>query len=337
MVDAILKKKREDQNTVYLVHSQEQILLDNFQKKYVDTFIPKEERAFNLHIKDLGDGWFEEVKNMAQTLPVIASYRHLVLKTRSMKGEDWKRFGESYSKFPETTKILFLCCGDIDGRLKIVRAMKEEGGLFPINLSSGSRLRSMIEMKFKKENLAIASSAVSLLESSFSRDLGRLGQEIQKAILYFSGKSRVTEEDLKEIISHDAIVADTAIFELVDYVGRREMGPAILLMQEMLRKGENAIYILTMLARQFRLILLSKDLSQEESSPALIAKRLKEHPYPIKKALIQSKNFTFHQLERILRRIYEANLHIVTGRFKASLALEILLFELKEMTLKPID
>lgn len=332
MVDAILKKRREDHPRIYLVYSQEQILLENFLKKYLVEFVPEEERAFNLHVMDLGEKWFEEVKNMAQTLPVMASYRQLVLKTYSMRGDDWKAFAQYYSTIPETTRILLLLCGDIDGRLKLVKIIKEEEGLFAINLSSGKKLRSMIELKFKQEGLSITSGAITLLETSFSRDLGRLGQEIQKVLLYFSGKSRVTEGDLQEIVSPDGILADTAIFELVDFVGRRKMGSAIMLLQEMLRRGESEIFILTMMARQFRLMLLSKDLSQEEKNHTLIARRLKEHPYSIKKTLTQSKNYSFSQLERILCRIYEANLHIVTGHLKASLALEILLFDLKEMT-----
>lgn len=331
MVDAILKKRSGDLKQIYLVHSCEKILLENFLRKYLDRFMPTGERAFNLNIVEAQGDWFPRVKNMISTLPVMASYRQLILWTRSIRGDEWKDLADYLPQIPETSRLLFLCCGEVDGRLKMVKYIKGEGGLFSLSIPQGRALQRMINKRFTQAELQIAPAAVSLLESSFANDLGRLGQEIDKALLYFKGIEAIGEEDLKDIISQDRILGDTVIFQLVDHIGKKEMGAALKLLREMLLKGESEIYILTMIAWQFRLILLSKDLAQDRMKPQEIASRLKEHPFPIKKSLSQANNFSFSQLERIICRVYQANLDIITGRFAPSLALEILLFDLQGM------
>lgn len=331
MVHAILKKRLEDLKQLYLIQSKEPVLLENFLGKYLAQFVPSGDRAFNLNVVDVQGRWFSRVKNMLSTLPVMAPYRQVVLRTPSVKDEEWKELADFLPHIPQTSRLLLLHCGEADGRLKLVRYFKEKGGFFSLSIPKGVELQKMINQRFLQEEITIAPGAVSLLESSFANDLGRLGREIDKALLYFRGVDSIEEEDLKEIISQDRILGDTAIFELVDYIGKKEMGSALKILQEMLLKGESEMYILIMIARQFRLILLSKDLAQEGINSREMANRLQEHPFSIKKSLVQATHFSFSQLERIICRIYQTNLDIITGRFAPPLALEILLFDLKGM------
>ncbi|MFP4198813.1 MAG: DNA polymerase III subunit delta, partial [Halanaerobium sp.] len=46
-----------------------------------------------------------------------------------------------------------------------------------------------------------------------------------------------------------------------------------------------------------------------------IAKKINKHPYPVKKAMQRSRNFTQKELENILEEILKANYHFLTGYY----------------------
>lgn len=98
-------------------------------------------------------------------------------------------------------------------------------------------------------------------------------------------------------------------------------------LQELLAGGANELYILTMIARQFRLILGAKDLADRGASEARLAQELHVPPFVARKLLSQARHFQADELETIHRRVLEMDRAIKTGRIEARLALELLVVE----------
>ena len=131
------------------------------------------------------------------------------------------------------------------------------------------------------------------------------------------------------MISKDWIVKENIIFDFVDEIGRNNAAKALQLLDDILSEGTTPKQIIGMIARQIRLMLQTKLLSKEGLTVKQIAKRLKQHPYPIEKCLKQSKNFSVNSLEKGLEKLLESDYKLVTSN-NDRLELELLVIELKE-------
>jgi len=95
------------------------------------------------------------------------------------------------------------------------------------------------------------------------------------------------------------------------------------LLSELISFGENESYILSMIAFQFRNLLIVKEFLEKGRSLDDIGL----HPYALKKAKIQANNFTNKQLREIYGKLLETDINIKTGNLKPHVALDLLISE----------
>jgi DNA polymerase-3 subunit delta len=170
----------------------------------------------------------------------------------------------------------------------------------------------------------LSTEAVQLLAALVGTDLRLLDQEIEKLLLY-AGDRQVTTDDVQALVSR---ARETSIFDLVDCVGRRQTDRALKLLHGLLDDGEAPLYLLTMLARQVRILIQVSELELSDMAPEAIAGRLKLHPFVVKKGLDQARNFRLDQLERAHERLVETDWAIKTGELDEVLALDMLVVAL---------
>ena len=78
----------------------------------------------------------------------------------------------------------------------------------------------------------------------------------------------------------------------------------------------------TRLARQFRLLLLYKEVQLNRLSPAEAARELSVHHFVLSKIAAQSRNFELDQLERIYAEMGEMDGRIKNGLVDVEIALD---------------
>jgi DNA polymerase-3 subunit delta len=111
-------------------------------------------------------------------------------------------------------------------------------------------------------------------------------------------------------------------------VARRQTGRALQLLHRLLDDGEAPLYLLAMLARQVRILILISELSTQGLNEQEMAKRLKLHPYVVKKGVPQARNFSMAQLEAAHQHLVETDWAIKTGQMEDVLALDTLVVTL---------
>jgi DNA polymerase-3 subunit delta len=116
---------------------------------------------------------------------------------------------------------------------------------------------------------------------------------------------------------------EAVIFNAVDALGQRDGTKAALLLHNLLAHGNDPLYLLAMIVRQFRLLIQVKELANEGQSPADIAKTIKLHPFPTRKLYTQARNFTLEQLERVHKHLLKLDVQIKTGKINDVVALDL--------------
>jgi len=260
------------------------------------------------------------------------------------KGGDRDGIILKYFAKPKDGVELFLVEGEVDQRKKtykeLVRLEKEgiaeiRNFLLPVDNNFDKWLLQRIGKyggKIKKDSLDMLS--VSLGKGFSQRDrnkkvtqsynLWEADNEIDKLISY-ADNGEITKENIELLVRSKV---DMNIFSLTDCISQKNKKKAILLLNMQIEQGVNEIYILTMLIRQFRNLLIIKDLLEEGLSDSQIAQRAKMHPFVVRKTVEQCRNFKLPDLKKIYQKLYDADLAIKTGKMDSGLALDLLVVSL---------
>lgn len=171
-------------------------------------------------------------------------------------------------------------------------------------------LPGWIQQYAKRHNIAIEGQAIRMLSDYVGINLRQLENELQKLAAYARGRA-ITADDVKLLVS-DA--SEALIWNLTDALSQRNGRNAMRALYELRRGDANPFYLLTMITRQYRIMVKVKDAARGGGGNEYdIAKTVGESPYPVKKALQMSRLYQSHELDDIMERLLETDYAMKTG------------------------
>jgi len=251
---------------------------------------------------------------------------------------------------------------DADGRDKPLG--KKEKELFDFLANPFGKLRTgqKFAQEFKKLNNQdfgawiknevetrgglISSRAIQVLIGLVGYDLWQIDSEIDKLINFKAGGKKsplerggqplagrgvldsvaekliIESEDVNQLVKGNF---DDNIFALTDAIGARDKSLAIKLLEEQFELGASAIYLLTMITRQIKIILQVRQALDLGQSSRQIISELKQNPYVIQKAIEQARHFSLNALKIIFDKLVEIDFKIKTGQGEPQALLNLLI------------
>ena len=208
------------------------------------------------------------------------------------------------------------------------RLLKLLGGVAKVRQfrpAGGAALRRWIRERVTHKGGSIDQNAVNLLADLVGGNLWAMDGEIEKLCLYKEGEV-IQEEDVRALASS---AREVNIFAVVDAVLEGRAGVATRRTQQLLQSGASVFYILTMLARQVRLLILSKDFAAQGLAPTEAQARLGvPNDFAFNKIQEQSAKFSAQRLMEMHRKLLETDLNIKRGNLQDTVALELLVAQL---------
>jgi len=261
--------------------------------------------------------------------PKASSRREEKAAARSPADRDYADGLATYlPHLPPSTRLVFVETRELSARNPILKEAlaSNDGYVREFKPLKGTALEEWVRRRSRQKGAEITRPAAKTLVSCAGDSLRQLDQELAKLAGYVNYSRPITDDDIRALVSaaHDA-----NIFALVDAMGMRDRERAMRELQELLASGASDLYLLTMVARQVRLILSVKDLAQEKGlGPDQIRRELRiSHRFILDKLLKQARWFDLEELESIQRRILGIDQAIKTGRIEGALALELLVVE----------
>jgi DNA polymerase-3 subunit delta len=188
------------------------------------------------------------------------------------------------------------------------------------------QLNNWIEKEITKRGAKIDKTAIPLLAALVGNDLWQLSTELDKLINYCPDRS-ITAADIENLVKAKF---DDNIFNLVDALGNKNKKLALKLMSDQFNLEADELYLLNMLIRQFRILLLAKELN--EKNPRLTKEKLSQelhlHPYVAQKAIGQCKNFTLEKLKQIYQELLDMDLKIKTSALKPKIMFDLFIAQI---------
>jgi len=251
--------------------------------------------------------------------------------------QDWKRrylqeLADYLPRLAPTTRLIFVENESLHASHPILEVAHEQGKVNKgfvehFKLPGDRELPGWIQERARfigQGQGQLSSEATAVLATLIGPDLRLLDIEIEKLLLY-AGDRMVTTEDVQLLVS---LAREASVFDLVDCVGRRETGRALRLLHRLIDDGEPPLKLLAMLARQIRILIQLREISEDESDPREMARRLRLHPFVVKKGLSQARNFDLAQLEAAHERVVQTDWAIKSGKSDPVLALDMLVVAL---------
>jgi DNA polymerase-3 subunit delta len=237
-----------------------------------------------------------------------------------------KELAAYLTRLPETTRLIFVESKTLAKNNPILKHAAEDKNAYVKEFTALTEraLPKWIQDRVESKGGAMAADAVNELAAHIGNDLRLLDNEIEKLLTYRANQP-VRGEDVRALV---AAVSESNIFDLVDAIGRRETARALKLLHDQLAHNAAPIYLLSMITRQFRMLLQLRDLAERGKTTEQAAAQLKLHPFVAKKTADQARNFSLLQLEAIYQKLLDADIAIKTGRHEPILALDLLVAEL---------
>jgi DNA polymerase-3 subunit delta len=235
----------------------------------------------------------------------------------------WVVLPEYVGRLPDSTELVLVdgAVGDNNWLLAALRPLGEDRSFAP---PAREALQDWIVQRARARNAAINPRAVAALADTVGADLWRLDAELEKLSLYAYGRA-IEAADVRAMVS----AAQTGnIFQLVDAVMDRRGDEALRLVRLLMDGGAAGPYLLTMIARQYRQLLLVQDMKERGVPRPEMMRRLEvRSDFVFGKLLNQAGRIAAARLEADFRRLLEADLSIKRGIHDEETALELLVAE----------
>jgi len=212
----------------------------------------------------------------------------------------------------------------VDQRSKIFKVLIKDCKSQEFKLLDIKGLKVWAEKEFEKYHQKINLDALNLLLMYVGNDLWRASGEINKLTDFKKGFV-IKKEDV-ELQVRPKIEID--IFKTIDALAAKNKKQALLYLQKHLDNGDSPLYLLSMVAYQFRNLLMVKELAEKGLMYASIIKKSGLHPFVVKKNYFACHQFSFEELKNIYHKIFQIDLDIKTGKIEPEMALDLLISEI---------
>jgi DNA polymerase-3 subunit delta len=152
----------------------------------------------------------------------------------------------------------------IDKRFKGYKALARMGAALELNVQKPEDLAAWLVQKASEEGKKLAPDAAALLLHRAGTDMGVLRSELDKAVLFCSGKDRIAASDLENLVGKSR---EDAVWDIGEAVAGRDPARAMELIGDLLLAGTYPLVLLTLLIRQTRHVLQARLLWEESGRP----------------------------------------------------------------------
>lgn len=334
-----VEKESWDGVMVYVFYGEESLLVREELSRLRETLGDAEMLSLNTTVLDGAKVTLAEVQAAADTVPFLAPARLVIVegllarfepfqgatrrRGRDAAGE-WARLTEYLPGVPETSHLVFLD-GALTARNPLLPIVRPGAQVVEHRKLRGTNLEEWVRQRAASRGVAIAQPAVRLLLQTAGDDLWVLSSELEKLSVYARDRA-IEAEDVDRLVAQ---ARESNIFALIDAVAARQLGGAQRALHSLLDGGAVPGYVLTMLGREFRVLLLAVSYSARgEKGDQLMARLGIPSAWALQRTMERTRGYNVGTLKVALGRVLATDVLIKTGKQDAEIALDLLVADL---------
>ena len=335
----------------YVLAGDEVFLLDRCRSAVLKAFVPQDLRDFCLSDLDLASTSIFEVLDRAQTPSLMSPFQVIFVRnvrqlyTRGAKKDEFAAL-DRYFKSPNPQALLLFIADfiripsdarrmDMDDKNRYERlteTLGEHCGMVELARVNEEDAMRWIVSTAQESEVRVDPDAARELVDALGADMMLVSSELEKLLLYASGRPRITLGDVETMVLG---AKQRSLYELTDAISARDRVRALALLQGLLNSSEAgedaAIGHLYMLARTFRqmLVILEKNVRDSRAIWQALWQGFRMPPFAADDLIKQARRYkSRRELTRALRLVARADLELRSSPPDKRLVLERLVYEL---------
>ena len=258
---------------------------------------------------------------LCETMPFFADRRVILVENSGFFKNKCDELADYMKEIPDYLCLVFVE-SEVDKRSRMYKAVKNIGRVTEFARQDEKTLMRWAAGLLGKEGKKITQRDMELLLTKTGTDMGNLRMELEKLITYTTGRDVVTARDIEEICTTQI---QNKIFDMVSAVTGKNQKRALELYYDLLTLKEPPMKILTLLARQFRQLLLIKEFEEEGVAQPEMASRLGVHSFVVKKLAACARAYRISELKQAIADFVDADEAVKTGKLQDILSVELII------------
>jgi len=314
--------RKKDFKRLYLIHGDERFLMAHYALEITKAM---KELAIPDTFEDVSP--VADIIMTADSLPFFGERRLIYVRNSKLfttgRKSDSEAMAEYLPKIPQETTIVFVE-SEIDKRSRLYKKANEIGFIIDCKSLTGQALSKWVSYLAKQRSKTIDQTTINKLFQVVGTNMATINQEMEKLFHYSGKNTNITPADIDEICTP---TLEARIFELTKALATGKATEALAHYRNMQILKEPPIKILTMIIRQFRIMLIAKE-GIITRTPSQISKEFGIHEFSVNEAVGQSRRFTTEKLISILYKCQDVDTRIKSGLIDAELGVEMLIIQL---------
>ena len=248
-----------------------------------------------------------EIISSLEGYPFMSPKRMTILREFYPKQEQLKKGLADYLENPFSSSILVII------NQKPCEQLKKFEKVLVVDCSKAdlSLIIRWIKAECLSSGVEIDAETAKLLGEYCLCDMTRIKTETQKLIDYVGKDRHIKKQDVENLVCKDL---EYKIYELTEQIGKKNFDKALLIIKDMLIKGEMASRLLSYIYNYFRRLLHVSISSMSEQE---LAKAFGVKEYAITKMKMQSAMFKKRALKSAVDVLSDADYKIKSGKCDA--------------------
>ena len=312
--------KNKKYKNVYLLYGDEACLRESYKRALVNALtVPSDTLNYaRFSGKETNPA---EVVSLANTLPFMAAKRVITVDDSGFFKNACDDIAE-YIAAPSEDTCLIFNESEIDKRGRAYKAAQKAGFTVEASHPDENELKRWIAGNLKRAGKNIRENTVELIMSTVGTDMYLLDGELNKLISYTGEINEVTDDDIKAVCT---VNPSDSIFKLIEAMALQRQKEAVRIYYELVDNKEAApLVIISLIARQFRVMLTVREMTDAHVGRDAIAARAGIPPFSVGRYQAQSGKFSRKKMIDVLEDCVKSNYEIRQGKITDRLAAELL-------------
>ncbi|MCP3177656.1 MAG: DNA polymerase III subunit delta [Desulfuromonadales bacterium] len=301
------------------LYGAETYLRDRCLETLRDALVPAEARDFNLTVYYGKDAPVENILDAAQTFPVFAARRLIIIKDAQLLSAAQLDLFLPYLQDAVPETVLIFVADKIDARRKFFQEFKKHGELVEFKPLYDNQIPAFVKNHVREAKKSFTEEGLAL----FCRRVGTNLQEIDAELSKLYGY--VGEGRLIDVAEVKAVVSDTrvdTVFDLGNALGKRQTGEALRYLRRLQEDGVASLVLLTMLARHYRNLWKIRELLDQNVPRRDIPRQVGVNPYFADGLIAQAGFFSAGQYRRIFELFLQTDVALKSSGANAEALME---------------
>jgi DNA polymerase-3 subunit delta len=295
---------------------EETFLKDRALDTVLKRFLDEESRPFNyrsLFGEEIKDTTFLDE---ASTVPMFGEWKVVYIKHASVLEKIFGRikdYLDQYVQQPSPGTLLIFDLDKWEGSSKLKGILSKKTMVVEFNPLSEKEIPSWVNGHLSSLNFQIEHAAIQALTERLGTDLQKISAELEKLMLFRQSERKITLKDIENTVGY---TPTAKIWDWTEALLDQDSGRAVELLRDLLEQGEQPIYCIALLAKQYEKMILAKEMVMQKIPQATIAQKINKPVYFLQKYLSQLSRFRMADLIKAVEILSFTDRALKSGQAK---------------------